>query len=108
MVAEDEVGELIGRLANEAVIERLPDGLLFLSWDGERLDPPLRFTVSPDQIGRRVRENAADAVGLFDDSPKPNVNHGWALFIVHLQEAIDTRAAGHSSLRLTRHGIRAE
>ena len=104
-MSADEIGRLIDRLGVEAACERVTGGMLITAWNGETLDPPVKLHMTARQLADQIRSNAEDGIGAFDDSPVPSDDTGWKLFLVHLEEALDTRKPEQTHFRLEAHGV---
>ncbi|MEV6342271.1 hypothetical protein [Actinoplanes sp. NPDC051851] len=89
------IDTLIRRMAGDAVTERTSTGVGIAMWCGESFTPPLRMEVTDAQVEWAVRSYAA---GLEEEA-------GWWLLITRIDEAIRTRRAGETALRLDREGV---
>lgn len=104
-VSADEIDQLIKRLGTQAACERVSEGLLITSWEGETLDQPVKLHMTVRQLANQIRSSAEGGIGAFDDSPVPSIDTGWKLFLLHLEEALDTRRPAQVDLRLVDCGV---
>lgn len=104
-VRADEIDQLVERLGKEAACERVSGGLLITTWNGETLNKPVKLHMTARQLADQIRSNAENGIGAFDDSPVPSNDTGWKLFLVHLEEALDTREPEQVNFRLVNHGV---
>jgi hypothetical protein len=104
-VSADEIDQLIARLGPEVACERVAGGLLITTWDGEALNYPVKLHTTVRQLADQIRRNAVGGIGAFDNSLVPSIDTGWKLFLIHLEEALDTRHPAQVNFRLVDHGV---
>lgn len=87
----DSIDYLIARLGDEASCERQGDVIFIRRWQEEPFDPPLQLHLTAAQVDRILPEFATAAIGAWSDTDEFNIDDGWKLLIVHLEEDIGTR-----------------
>jgi hypothetical protein len=97
--------QLVGYLGAEgAVSEDADRGLLILTeYDHRPLTTPLRLHVTPASFGEHLRAAAPGATYAFPDVTP--IEAAWRLFLVHLDEAVQTAKPGETELVLDRTGV---
>lgn len=75
------------------------------AWDSRELQPPVRLHLDPAVLGRHLRYLSEDGATLFPDV-EPVIG-ALQLFLVHVQETIETRRPGHDDLILVGSGLEA-
>ncbi|MFC5136985.1 hypothetical protein ACFPK1_01960 [Actinomycetospora rhizophila] len=97
--------QLVGYLAAEgAVDEDREQGVGVLTvFDHRPLPVPLRLHVTPAAFDGHLRAMAPDAALVFPDVD--SLEAAWRLFLVHLEEAVQTAKPGETELVLDRSGV---
>ncbi|WP_285732637.1 hypothetical protein [Nocardiopsis sp. ATB16-24] len=88
-------------LADEASGRR---SVLLRRWRGRELDPPYVLHVDPPTLREHLR-SMGDTGGLFPDV-SPEIG-ALQLFLVHIEEAVDTAPEGHRHLVIGPGGVYA-
>lgn len=100
--------ELMRRLnMDDGLAEEAPDrtGVLVRRWQGRDLDPPYMLHVDAPRLGDHLR-SMEDISELFPDTT-PEIG-GLLLFIVHIEEAVETDPKGHRHLLIGPAGVYAQ
>lgn len=110
MIPKDEqfYDSLIGHLTTKGTVrEDAGQGVLVLSeLDGRQLSTPLRLHVTPETFGPHLRATASDAAEAYPDIHPAEA--AWRLFLVQLDEAIQTAKPGETELVLERIGVASQ
>lgn len=70
--------------------------------EGHELDPPMRFHIDPEIVGRTVREIAASSYVQPGMDP---VSSSIGLFLLHVDEAVATARDGETELVVVSYGV---
>ncbi|HIY40191.1 MAG TPA: hypothetical protein H9836_03545 [Candidatus Nocardiopsis merdipullorum] len=100
--------ELVRRLnMDDGLAEEVPDrtGVLVRRWQGRDLDPPYMLHVNAPRLGDHLRSMEGISE-LFPDTT-PEIG-GLLLFIVHIEEAVETAPKGHRHLLIGPAGVYAQ
>lgn len=97
--------QLVGYLAAEGAIdEDREHGILALTvFDHRPLASPLRLHITPAAFDQHLREMAPAAAHVFPDVDP--LEAAWRLFLVHLEEAVQTVKPGETELVLDPTGV---
>lgn len=101
---EDQV--LYARLLTaigEGILEHTPDGVVISAFEGQPLMQRMHLHLSAESFGPFLRSTAARSAAAFPDVEP--VEAAWRLFLVHLDEAIQTAAPGETELVPTPDGV---
>jgi hypothetical protein len=80
----------------DGVAAETADGLLLAAFDGRTLPWPMRLHVTAGSFGQVLRDAADASAGAFPDVEP--LEAAWRLFLVHLDEAIQTARPGETEL----------
>lgn len=85
-----------------------PDGggLQIEAFHGRRLEPAVDLAFSGAELVAHLEANAADAAAVYPDTDA--VTAAYRLFLVHLDEAVITRAVPGSRITLEQGGLRVD
>jgi hypothetical protein len=95
---EDRVlyARLLEAIADGGAFSEDAESIVITALDGRRLRAPMRLHVTPETFGRHLRAVAAGSAGAFPEvSP---VEAAWRLFLVHLDETVQTAKPGETEL----------
>lgn len=98
---------LVGYLMAEGeASEDRDQGVVTLTeFDHQPLPIPLRLHITPAGFDQHLRSMASGAALLFPDVDPLEAT--WRLFLVHLEEAVQTARPGETELVLARDGVRS-
>jgi hypothetical protein len=97
--------QLLGYLAAEGTIEEEPESgsVLLTEHEHRELVQPLRLHLTPASFARHLRDGARDSAGAFPEVAP--IEAAWRLFLVHLDEAVQTARDGETELVLRSYGV---
>jgi len=106
-VDDDELySELLEWLRSVSAASAAREGPIVISdFDGETFAQPLRLHVTPESLGRHLRNRAPESGGAFPDVDP--VVAAFRLFLVHVEEAVRARRPDQRELVLSDTGVRA-
>lgn len=102
---EDQVlyARLLTAIGEGGVDERTADGIVISAFEGRSLMQPMHLRVTPASFGPLLRSTAEQSASAFPDVEPEEA--AWRLFLVHLDEAIQTAAPGETELVPTPYGV---
>lgn len=102
---EDQVlyARLLTAIGEGGVDERTADGIVIGAFEGRSLMQPMHLRVTPASFGPLLRSTAEQSASAFPDVEPEEA--AWRLFLVHLDEAIQTAAPGETELVPTPSGV---
>lgn len=80
-----------------------PEGVLITTFGGRSLSQPMHLHVTPSSFGPLLRSSANESAGAFPEVEP--LEAAWRLFLVHLDEAIQTARPGETELVPASYGI---
>ncbi len=88
-------------------VEVLPEdkGIRIISFHGHGLSPAMTLHMTPARWARHLRETVEDGVEAFGTRNEGGIVEAFALFLVHLEEAVEGRRPGEDHVVLTRNGL---
>lgn len=100
--------QLVGYLEAEgSVREDLVAGLLLIDeFERRQLEPPMRLHLTPESFAQRLEAMATSAANVFPETSP--LDAAWQLFLVHLDEAIQTAKPGETDLVLSPYGVASQ
>lgn len=100
------VGEPVTYRATNRV-EVLPEdrGIRIACFHGHDLSPAMTLHMTPARWARHLRETAEDGVEAFGTRNEGGIVEAFALFLVHLEEAVDGQRPWEDHMVLSRGGL---
>ncbi|WP_433802546.1 hypothetical protein [Actinomycetospora sp. CA-084318] len=104
---EDQVlyARLLTAIGEGGVVERTADGVVIDAFEDRSLMQLMHLRVTPATFGPLLRSTAGRSASAFPDVEP--LEAAWRLFLVHLDEAIQTAAPGETELVPTPDGVGA-
>lgn len=102
---EDQVlyARLLTAIGTDGVGERTSQGVVINALEGRTLSQPMCLRVTPESFGRLLRDSAGTSAGAFPEVEP--LEAAWRLFLVHLDEAIQTARPGETELVPSSYGV---
>lgn len=102
---EDQVlyAKLLTAIGEGGVVEQTADGIVIDAFEDRSLMQLMHLRVTPASFGPLLRSTAGRSTSAFPDVEP--LEAAWRLFLVHLDEAIQTAAPGETELVPTSDGI---
>lgn len=101
---QDLYDRFLGMLATNGAVGA--DGergvVVITELEGHELDPPMRFHIDPEIVGRTVREIAT---GSYVQPGMDPVSSSIGLFLLHVDEAVATARDGETELVVVSYGV---
>ncbi|WP_444960888.1 hypothetical protein [Nocardiopsis sp. M1B1] len=100
--------ELVRRLnLDDGLADEAPDrmGVLLRRWQGGDLDPPYILHVDPPTLGEHLR--SMEGISELFPGVIPEIG-ALRLFLVHIEEAVETAPEGHRHLVIGPAGVYAQ
>lgn len=88
-------------------VEVLPEnkGIRITSFHGHDLSPAMTLHMTPTQWARHLRETVEDGVEAFGTRNEGGIVEAFALFLVHLEEAVESQRPWEDHMVLSRGGL---
>jgi hypothetical protein len=102
---EDQMlfARLLSAITIDGIAESTPDGIVISTFEGRVLSESVHLHVTPSSFGPLLRDTASASAGAFPDVEP--LEAAWRLFLVHLDEAIQTARPGETELVPASYGI---